>query len=293
MFDSAILDVMVGLVFVFLTVSLVSSTLTEGLASLFKLRSSTLLGGLKSILNDSGGVGIVKDLYNHALINPRDVGTRPDIGSMAIRPAYITPTQFADAMIEVTGLLGKAQADMTTVITNSGLHNQTKQLLLGMIKRADNDEGKLHAELAGWFDSAMDRVSGAYKRMTQVICLIVALALTVALNIDSLRVAKALWLQPTLVKSIATGDAQDPKAAFDTLESLNLPIGWTSPSGSPGGESTLTMIIAQISVGTVVGWLITALSTLFGAPFWYDTLQSFVRIKGTGPSPGGKSTGNP
>jgi hypothetical protein len=34
-----------------------------------------------------------------------------------------------------------------------------------------------------------------------------------------------------------------------------------------------------------LGWLITALSTLFGAPFWFDLLQTFIRLKGTGPSP--------
>jgi len=35
----------------------------------------------------------------------------------------------------------------------------------------------------------------------------------------------------------------------------------------------------------VAGWLITAFAALFGAPFWFDTLQQFVRLKGSGPSP--------
>jgi hypothetical protein len=34
-----------------------------------------------------------------------------------------------------------------------------------------------------------------------------------------------------------------------------------------------------------VGWLITAIATLFGAPFWFDSLQTVIRLKGTGPSP--------
>jgi hypothetical protein len=33
------------------------------------------------------------------------------------------------------------------------------------------------------------------------------------------------------------------------------------------------------------GWLVTALATLFGAPFWFDVLQSVTRLKGAGPSP--------
>jgi hypothetical protein len=35
----------------------------------------------------------------------------------------------------------------------------------------------------------------------------------------------------------------------------------------------------------VLGWVITALATLFGAPFWFDTLQQIIRLKGSGPSP--------
>jgi hypothetical protein len=31
----------------------------------------------------------------------------------------------------------------------------------------------------------------------------------------------------------------------------------------------------------VAGWLIAAFTMLFGAPFWFDTLQQFVRIKGS------------
>lgn len=40
----------------------------------------------------------------------------------------------------------------------------------------------------------------------------------------------------------------------------------------------------------VFGWLITALASLFGAPFWFDALQQIIRLKGAGPSPSEKGT---
>lgn len=40
----------------------------------------------------------------------------------------------------------------------------------------------------------------------------------------------------------------------------------------------------------VLGWLITAVAALFGAPFWFDALQSIIRLKGAGPSPDEKAT---
>jgi hypothetical protein len=44
-------------------------------------------------------------------------------------------------------------------------------------------------------------------------------------------------------------------------------------------------------VWAIVGWVITAFSTLFGAPFWFDLLQTVVRLKGSGPSPEEKVDG--
>jgi hypothetical protein len=41
-------------------------------------------------------------------------------------------------------------------------------------------------------------------------------------------------------------------------------------------------------VSPLIGWIITAFAALFGAPFWFDTLQSLIRLKGAGPSPAEK-----
>ena len=39
----------------------------------------------------------------------------------------------------------------------------------------------------------------------------------------------------------------------------------------------------------VLGWTITATSALFGAPFWFDWLQTLVQLRGTGAKPGEKA----
>jgi hypothetical protein len=40
----------------------------------------------------------------------------------------------------------------------------------------------------------------------------------------------------------------------------------------------------------LLGWLMTALAALFGAPFWFDTLQRFVSLRGTGDPPAEAAT---
>jgi len=144
MFNSTILDVLVGLIFVFLVVSLVASAVTEALASLVKLRSRTLLTGIQELLNDPKGTGIAKELYNHALISPRDTGGKDNTSQMRLIPAYIDPTQFANAMIEVTQLLGKTAEQMPGKILSSELLSpQTKDLLSGMVARAQGNVASL------------------------------------------------------------------------------------------------------------------------------------------------------
>ena len=50
---------------------------------------------------------------------------------------------------------------------------------------------------------------------------------------------------------------------------------WNAPNASP--------------LTSAIGWMITAVSALFGAPFWFDTLQNLIRLKGSGPSPAEKN----
>ncbi len=38
----------------------------------------------------------------------------------------------------------------------------------------------------------------------------------------------------------------------------------------------------------LMAWAITAFAPLFGGPFWFNALQQFVRLKGSGPSPAEK-----
>ncbi len=70
--------------------------------------------------------------------------------------------------------------------------------------------------------------------------------------------------------------------AFQKLINLDVPIGWT--------QDEFRNLGSVAGVEMLLGWLITAVATLFGAPFWFDALQQIVRLKGAGPSPAEKSS---
>lgn len=97
-----------------------------------------------------------------------------------------------------------------------------------------------------WFNDAMDRLSGLYKRKVQTASFLVGLLLAIFLNIDSIGIAIALWRDPTLRQTIVAqaeayvqqqsqgAEEEMPvvspvitvKALQDQLRDLTLPVGW-------------------------------------------------------------------
>jgi len=285
MFNSTILDVVAGLLFTFLTVSLVASTVTEALASIFAFRAAILLKGVKSLLNDPKFTGLAKDVYNHALVNAHAPGTAKTEKGLKAKPSYIEPQAFAGALIDLMEKLPATPTETQTQIQAAILQLpdlQLQQTLQWFYSRARSNIADFQNEIATWFDSSMGRLSGLYKRWMQVSSFAVGLTVAVVLNVDALHVATALWVQPAVVKGFTPEGASNASQALDQLYSANLPIGWSEASLNQRLASPLAI------AATLGGWLITALATLFGAPFWFDALQKITNLRGTGAKPNEK-----
>ena len=280
MFGSTVLDVAAGLIFVFLAVSLASGALTEAVASLFKLRQRTLLSGIQALLNDEAMDGLARDLYKHALVNPLSSGREKKQGvwTTAPKPAAIAPSSFALALLAALKKRSTTPAETMGEILGRIDDEQLKQVLTQLWVRAKEDEERFVAEVGRWFDDAMERVGGWYKRYTQVIAFATALLVAGLLDADAIRIAQVLWKRPTLVAELGVkdGDARGSTAAtaqnaIEQLDAAGL-FGWTSPMArDPRAVSSM-----------VSGWLIVAGASLFGAPFWFDLLQRVGQVAGVG-----------
>ncbi len=271
MFGSLILDVLLGVVFTFLAVSLAASAITETIASLLGLRQSTLRRGVGALLNDPGFEGLARDVYAHALVNPLGDGNDP-----SVRPAYIPSRGFALALHDVLQARdpGKPLGDVLAAVADP----QLRQTLLALLAAADNRVAVFQIELAAWFDGAMQRVSGWYKRRTQAIAFAVGLLVAAALNADVLHVTQVLWTRPVLAQLMAAwphAGGIDLDGMIARLDRTTL-IGWSAWQTDPrrhglGGVALM-----------LIGWFIAAAASLFGAPFWFDTLQRVIWIRSTG-----------
>jgi len=299
MFDSGILEVAIGVAFVFLLVSTVCSALREGIEALLKTRAVYLEYAIRELLHDRQGDGLAKSLFNHPFVYSLFLGEytgaagvgKPGLWQRGRNlPSYIPAKSFALALIDLTARgpstdaasadPGLTEASFASLRAN--VHNlqnvHVQRAMLAAIDSAQGDLERVRANLEAWYDGAMDRVSGWYKRSTHGIIFALALLVVGALNVNTIAIANHLYRDGATRDALvaAAGSASNDlgyKQAARSLAELRLPIGWSEGWESPRSPGQVVELI--------LGLLITAFAATLGAPFWFDVLNRVMVIRAT------------
>jgi hypothetical protein len=105
-----------------------------------------------------------------------------------------------------------------------------------------------------WFDDAMDRASGWYKRRTQALLFVVGLLAAVVLNVDALHILHRM-----------TADKSFRDVVVSHAAAARAPA-----SAAAGGElDTLAQARGELD------------AVMLGAPFWFDVLNRIMIIRST------------
>ncbi len=262
MLDGPIVDVVIGLVFFYVALSLFVTTLQEWIASMFGLRSKNLEKGIVSMI----GSKHAEKVYDHPLINGAAKGKR--------KPSYISAKTFRTVLDSVTQEIGNTDT-LTKIFTALGVSKTTEEY---------------QDRIERWFDDSMARIAGWYKRTTKLWVVSLAVLVTVATNANTFRMAEELWTSDALRTQIVaqaeaaveSDDRDDANGAKLTDVLGTLPIGWKAEhwSWSSGWREWLHMIL---------GLGITVAAVSLGAPFWFDVLGRVANIRGSG-APEGRAT---
>ncbi len=251
MFDSSIIDVAIGLVFVFLLLSLVASAVKEGLEALFKRRATDLEKGIKELLGtDEIGMKFVGSLYNHGLINSLFAGTynTPKVQL----PSYIPSKNFALALMDL-----RNQSQIQGAAPTIKIPQNVKQAFDAFEITAGKDVDKMQKQVEDWYNSSMDRVSGWYKRRTQYWLFGIGIIITLAVNVDSIAIAKRLSTDKTLREAVVRGAQQELKSN-PTPPAANQTSGTTQGAATTAGDDSIKKIKSNLTaldgVGLPIGW---------------------------------------
>ncbi len=291
MFGSQVLEVVIGLVLIYLALSIGCSGVKEVIASIFSLRAKTLEKAIRNMLKN-GPNDYTTKLFEHPLIT----GTAPE----GEKPSYISARMFAAALLDIV-----APADANQPRTMQSLRAGVTQIpdaklrgtLLNIIDSSNGDLETARLKVEHWYDDTMARVSGWYKRMAQKIIFVAGLVLCVAVNADTLMIVKELWSDQAMrsavvaqavkkVHSTVPAKSTSPEVSLQQVageirEANAPPIGWSRnlddvrafPNGLEGGILKL------------LGILLTSFAIVMGAPFWFDMLNNVINLRSSGNPP--------
>lgn len=315
MFGSTMLEVAIGLVMVFLLLSLICTSVNEFIAAVLNLRAKDLEKGIRELLGDPA---LAEKLYWHPLIKALRLGRRP--------PAYIPSATFALALMDMvapTGIGGTRSLSDVREQLASLPDSDLKKTLLIVTDEAGDNINKARLGIENWFNSSMDRVSGLYRQRAQWILLSLGLLLSVVLNVDPMAIgnhlsrdsalrsalvaeAQSIADQPQFTRSTTAQPVPRPSPAdtvgssprptptpgaldapalksaterikenLASIEGLGLPIGWSGVS-----LKSPSQVFMQVRMHWL-GWLLTAFAVSLGAPFWFDILNKFIVVRST------------
>jgi hypothetical protein len=300
---SPILDVAIGLSFVFFLLAVIASAIGEGIASVLNWRGKTLEDGLKEMFGDDGAAA---QLLDHDLIRTElNKASRQGVSGDTLKKderkrkknrtyerlsSYVSPEAFAAAFKDLYGELGE-------------LPQVAKQLeALGVTGAWTGPHGDLK-KVERWFDGTMDRVSGWYRRKSQIATVVIAVFVAIGLNASALRIVERLEKEPTVRTAlVAQAEAAEEEketgkeakeaslkeageaasGAYDKLGAMKVPLLW-------GGENVPSGVSGWVT--NVLGWLLTIVAISLGAPFWFDALGKLANLRTTGKKPEPKATG--
>lgn len=322
MFGVPALDVAIGLLFLYLLLALVCSTVNEVISTAFGMRARFLQLGLLNLLSaapnptDEGKVAL-KRFYAHplvqTLVRPKrgpDPATDPTEPTKWWRkppyPSYLPSRTFVAALTDLArdttewrAAAKPEQAEAAVERMNAAADDFEREIasipnthlseaLLAVYRSVEKDASKFHHAAEQWFDDAMERVSGWYKRRVQLFLFAIATLAVFALNADSLTSGRVLWRDDAVRAAVVKKAEATAAGELDEVEveravkELDLPLGWELSRGDGPTEipdDPLAILAKLLGLALTIG------AVMLGAPFWFDLLSKIMRVRSTGAPP--------
>ncbi|MBE9075910.1 hypothetical protein IQ241_01125 [Romeria aff. gracilis LEGE 07310] len=173
---------------------------------------------------------------------------------------------------------------------------------------------QLEAEIEAWFDRAMDRASGVYRRNAKAVGILIGIAIAALINADTFHMVHRLSVDQAVRSSIVQAAEQletrginsaDDLAAdlgtdeiserisielqsvgaavSETLEQYPLPLGRNQATltAQAAAEANWPLLLPRYWLG----WILTGIAISMGANFWFDLLRKVISVRTSGNKP--------
>jgi hypothetical protein len=313
MLGSTMLDVAIGMMFVFLMLSVAVSSIKEVIEGWLKKRAVDLENAIREMLVGDAKRRSVNDIvevfYNHPLIcNLYSGYYQPPAGTALARlfdrpklPTFIPPTSMVGALMDVLfpvepgnclTLQAITQRLETLKTQNEILFKDTKFTVPGhlitaleaILKQGNADISEFRTRIETWFNTSMDAASAWFKRVSQWVMLAIAAVLVTLLNADAVAILQHLSAdEKSRLAFVEKATQAKPEPATNSNQSTvekTLKKLEKDAAGIPLGWGN-TSLEGWDHVTKFMGLLISTFAATMGAPFWFDTMNKFVNLRST------------
>ncbi len=253
MFGSTVLEVAIGMVFVFLLVSLVCSGISDRISEMLNWRATDLENGIRDLLLGKDQK-LLNQLYNSQLIQSLSTIKAEKLGKVSgqslaaktnVDPSQPVPSQPAEdpartpnffptnipartfVLALFDAFVPKQAADATSVTElrtaiQAKLSDDSvvKKQLLALVTGADDKIEVSRKNVEQWFNAAEEQMTRMYRQNMWQVAIVIGLGVSVFLNVDTTAIAANLWHDPTLRAAVvaqATNYANKNVSATGTI----------------------------------------------------------------------------
>ncbi len=274
MFGIEALNIVIGMIFIYLLFSLFVSIINEIIGNIFNARGNKLFESIKELIGEEGIQEIMKDPRIKVLTRKANALTSAKAEIEDLKnthwPDHIPESTFADIIADLDNTkIGGAISELKDEVKNSAEKMQEV------------------------YEAALAQTRQTYIRYARKLTLLVSIIVVLLFNVDSISIFKDLASNPQQAAVVAemaenyiaandtSSSAEVQKSVADLKQELaelhrsqfeeldsTLGFGWTSKQ-----------FWKDFKWHSLPGWFITILALSLGAPFWFDLLKKVVNIK--------------
>lgn len=311
MLNSQILDVAIGLALMYLFQSMLVSGITEVISIASSAKGKFLKRSLQKVFQlETSDRAFYIDVMHSPFISKYYQSGK--------YPSYIQTEDFTSAVLSVLNSKGGQDNNYNFDKIKAGIETYPKGNFVSFLNASalmSNDDLEVFkGKIVSWFNGYMGEVSDWYKNKIRVLTALLALVITVLLNVDSFSIMNELWKNDkvressvmlaeevykkeylnttqdstTQVATDANNLIQSVNVHYNMLYNFDFPITWeyeyrkkvvTTEISQMSIWQKLWWSICQLSLEKILGFLITTAAVTMGTPLWYDLLKKLIDIK--------------
>ncbi len=304
------IEVAISIVFVYLSLSVVTSIVLEFFSTIMNLRGRELRKAIYGMMDESGVVdALTRRIEKSPLLQSFRRSSRRT-------PSYIDSASYASSLLNnLPDYHSLGDLNTMEFRIKSMQKSDVKQVLLEFNTFMPDE---LEKKVAAWYDQSMDRFKGHFKRFVKKYLVLIGFIIAAAINADSIRVFHLISENASLRdnyiseatevintyksyqeyvdekgKELLPEEAEQLSSVFtkasqiieDDLNKIAKAevFGWSKVEFTEKNEAGIGDF--QFWGLKLLGIMLSALAISMGGPFWYDVLAKITPLGGKGNKP--------